>query len=232
MMNATSPPWSETAYRIDLPHPVPDDLPGPTAELFGWVWRTTLTEPGFALVRFSGPVGSRDLRRVLFQLVEALPVRFTPERLGRFDQQVSSRFHRDGAPAASLLLLGYEASTVRSRLFVADAHRAAVEAGLGIREYLAAFNPMVPVGEARLGPHATELAVPHGESYVVAINNSLMPLEPANPLGVLHKAVIVTPDLAARRVINSVGLMLADDTTTTPKDAAAVEHFLTRDDLD
>src|SRR5262249_43656268 len=66
MMNATSPPWSETAYRIDLPHPVPDDLPGPTAELFGWVWRTTLTEPGFALVRFSGPVGSRDLRRVLF----------------------------------------------------------------------------------------------------------------------------------------------------------------------
>jgi hypothetical protein len=224
--------WPEPAYRLDFRHPIPEDLAGIAAELFRRVWRTSLDQPGFALLRFARPISSHELRRLLFRLVEGFLVRFVPERLGRFDQQVSSRFHRDGAPARSLLLLGYEPSAVRSRVFVADAHRAAAGAGLGIREYLAAFNPMTPAGEARLAPHSTELAVPHGEAFVVAINNSLMPPEPGNPLGVLHKAVIVTPDPAARRVINSVGLMLASDPTATPKALPAIEHFLTRDDLD
>src|SRR5262249_12941882 len=100
LMN-TSSPWSEADYRVDLPHPLPDDLAPFAAEMFGCTWRTTLDQPGFALVRFAGPVGSRELRKVLFGLTAAFPARFVPERLGRFDQQVTSRFHRDGAPARS-----------------------------------------------------------------------------------------------------------------------------------
>ncbi|MDB5311872.1 MAG: hypothetical protein JWO38_6074 [Gemmataceae bacterium] len=233
-MNPTAPPWPEAAYRIDLPRLLPDDLSGVAGAVFRRVWRTTLDDPGFAVVRFAGPVGSNELRRVMFRLVAGMPVRFVPERLGRFDQQATSRFHRDGAPAASLLLLGYEPSAVRSRVFVADAHRAASAAGLGIGEYLAANNPMSPAGEAVLRPFVTELAVPHGELYLVAINNSLMPLEPggATPLGVLHKAEVPSPDPRATRVINSIGLTPADELAVTPKSRAEIEHFLTRDDLD
>ncbi|MCE9568300.1 MAG: hypothetical protein K8U57_40385 [Planctomycetes bacterium] len=210
----------------------PDNPTAIAAELFSRVWRTTLDQRGFAVLRFAKPVDSHELRRTIFALVEAFPVRFVAERLGRFDQQVSSKFHRDGAPTASLLLLGYEASSVRSRIFIADSSKAAVEAELPLPEFVAKFNPMFPTGEAKYLPFVTELELPHGESYIVAINNSLLPWVRgiANPLGVLHKAIIDEPDLAARRVINSVGLTLPG--TGTSKTAAEVERFLTRDDVD
>jgi hypothetical protein len=168
----------------------------------------------------------------MFALVEAFPVRFVAERLGRFDQQVSSKFHRDGAPPASFLLLGYEASSVRSRIFIADSSRAAAEAKMPLPEFVAKFNPMFPAGEARYLPFITELDVPHVEAYLVAINNSLLPkvVGVANPLGVLHKAIIEVPDATAHRVINSAGFTLPG--MATPKTAAEIERFLTRDDLD
>ena len=35
--------------------------------------------------------------------------------MARFDQQETTKFHLDGAPAESLLMLGYEPSKIRSR---------------------------------------------------------------------------------------------------------------------
>lgn len=119
----------------------PNDPAAAALEVDTAVWRTTLDQPGYALLRFPHPVGSRDLRRAMVALVEGLPVRFVVERLGRFDQQVSSKFHRDGAPPASLLLLGYEATAVRSRLFIADASRAAAAAGVPLPEFVAGTIP-------------------------------------------------------------------------------------------
>lgn len=209
----------------------PDRPTDVASDVFASVWRTTTDRPGFALVRFTRPVASRDLRATMLALIAALPERFVVERLGRFDQQVSSKFHRDGAPAASFLLLGYEPTTVRSRLFMADASRAAATAGVPLPEFVARHNPMFPAGEAHYLPFVNEVPLPHGESFVVAINNSLLPgTKGTEPLGVLHKAVIETPDPAARRVINSIGLTLPG--LATPLSAAHIEHFATRDDLD
>ena len=114
----------------------------------------------------------------------------------------------------------------------ADSSRAAAEANTPLPEFVAKFNPMFPAGEAKYLEFVTELDVPHGEAYLVAINNSLLPNVPevANPLGVLHKAIIEVPDAMAHRVINSAGCTLPG--TTTPKSAAEIERFLTRDDLD
>ncbi len=229
-MTPAAPPWPESAYRFDPPDQ--EDIRAVAVGIFRRVWRTALDEPGFAVVRFAGPVDSHTLRRAMLRLVEAFPMRFVPERLGRFDQQVTSRFHRDGAPPASLLVLGYEASAVRCRVFVADAHRAARDAGLGVTEFLGRFNPMLPPGEAALRAYTTELAVPDGEPYLVVLNNSLFEVGGGRPLGVLHKAEVPEPDPAAARVINSAGLMLAGDPAGTPLPADAVEPFLTRTDLD
>ncbi len=210
------------------------DDPGTVApEVFRRVWRSTPDEPGFALLRLERPVDSGALRRAMMELVAAFPVAFVPERFGRFDQKVSSKFHRDGAPPASLLVLGYEPTEVRSRFWIADASAAAVAAGQSLADYLAAHNPMFPAGEAQLAPFITELDVLHNEGFVVVVNNSLLPFGNGNPLGVLHKAVITSSDLssAGRRVINSVGF--------TPRAANAPglpvtehERFLTRADLD
>lgn len=89
---------------------------------------------------------------------------------------------------------------------------------------------MTPAGEERLRPYAAELAVPVGRPALVVLNNSLIPA--GGPLGVLHRAEVPEPDPTAVRVINSVGLMLVGDPAGVPLPAAAVEHFVTRTDLD
>jgi hypothetical protein len=209
----------------------PANVPTSAPEVFRRVWRSTLDQLGFALLRFASDVTSHELRRAMVELVKAFPVRFVPERFGRFDQQVSSKFHRDGAPAASLLVLGYEPTSVRSRFWIADSSAAANHAGMNLKEYLATHNPMFPAGEEKLAPFITELHLPYGEAFIVVVNNSLLPFDGANPLGVLHKAVIPSPDPAGRRVINSIGFTpQTDDVSGLPH--AELERFLTRDDLD
>lgn len=208
----------------------PDDLPAAAPEVFRRVWRSSLDEPGFALLRVQSEVESRELRRAMVELVACFPVAFVPERFGRFDQQVSSKFHRDGAPPASLLVLGYEPTRVRSRFWLADASAAAVHANLSLQAYLAANNPMFPAGEAKLASFITELDLPHGESFIVVVNNSQLPFDGANPLGVLHKAVIESPDPNGRRVINSIGFTPRATAQGLPPEELG--RFLGRDDLD
>ena len=209
----------------------PADVPATAPEVFRRVWRAALDQPGFALLRFAREVSSHELRCAMVELVDAFPLSFVPERFGRFDQQVSSKFHRDGAPPASLLVLGYEPTAVRSRFWIADSSAAASAAAMSLKDYLAVHNPMFPSGEAELAPFITELDLPHGESFLVVVNNCLLPLDGANPLGVLHKAVIPSPDQAGRRVINSIGFTpLTANVAGLPP--AELHRFLTRDDLD
>lgn len=186
------------------------------AEVFSSVWRTTLDWPGFALLHPSEPLSASDSRQVIVTLAEEfsrLAVKageapFAFERQGRFDQQVTTKFHRDGAPDASLLVLAYEPTSVPSRLFIADAAAAASESGVGVNAFLATHNPMFPAGEAYLRGFITELAWPVSRGAVVVINNSLFPdgTEAGHPIGVLHKGDVLQPDPTAKRVINSVGL--------------------------
>jgi hypothetical protein len=75
------------------------------------------------------------------------------------------------------------------------------------------------------------LDIPHGEAFLVVVNNSLLPFEGGNPLGVLHKAVIPSPDPVGYRVINSIGFTPHANGVTGLPDAE-LERFLTRDDLD
>lgn len=205
-------------------------------QLVAQVWRRSLDPPGFAVLTPARPVTSEELRRFLFALGDAfgevVGTPFVAERLGRFDQQVTTKFHRDGAPEASLLLLGYEPSSVRSRLFVADAARAAADAGVDVNAFLAAHNPMFPAGEAKLRPYAQEVLVPADTGAVVVLNNSLFPDGSPSPLvGLLHKGEIVNPDPTAARVINSVGLT-PDGPTARRLPADVVARYPTRPELD
>lgn len=209
--------------------------------LFRRVWRTTTTEPGWAVLVPDAPVDSFALRREMVRVLTELSGEteraglppFVVERLGRFDQQVSTRFHRDGGPACSLLLLGYEPSRVVSRVFVADAARAAEAAGMGLNAFLAANNPLRPTGEAALAGVITEVSWPADRGAIVIVNNSLFPDgEPGRPFGLLHKGLIDHPDPTAARVINSIGAMPADEPGRVALPASAVKAFVSRADLD
>lgn len=208
--------------------------------LFRTVWRDSLDRPGFALLLPPTPLETRACREIVVRLAEefdrlAQAAGYSPlafERLGRFDQQVTSKFHRDGAPEISILFLGYEPTTVKSRLLVADAEAAAKREGIGLTQFLSANNPMFSTGEKRLQGYTTELIWPIETGAIVILNNSLFPEDsaPKRLLGVLHKAEIIRPDPAATRVINSAGLTTANSGRVLMSED--LERFRTRADLD
>jgi hypothetical protein len=210
---------SPTTYYLNL-----DTLPNAasfqaTAErIFDLVWRFDFTAPGFAVLDIPPGPDSHTLRSWMLDLKERLSeiaVRrgkspFLFHSMPRFDQQVTTKFHLDGGPAESLLILGYEPSKVHSRLFLGDFTRAAFDLGITPEQFLQDFNPMYKKGEELLGQYTTELPQPgQGHSRILLVNNSSLPFTEArtNPLGIMHKAIIVTPDESERRIVNSTMLV-------------------------
>jgi hypothetical protein len=192
--------------------------PDVAERVFGLVWRSNFDAPGFCLLDAGPGMDSHALRQAMLTLkgrLSDLCFQQTGRRLlfrsmARFDQQETTKFHLDGAPEQSMLILGYEPSPVHSRLFLADYTRAAFDLGITPQQFLHDFNPMYRQGEERLARFVTELPQPDpGHARLLVINNSSLPFSEArmNPLGVLHKAVIVTPDEAQRRVVNSTMLV-------------------------
>jgi hypothetical protein len=190
-------------------------LEAAAGQLADGIFRTTLDRPGFAHLLPGNFASAREFRGFLVSLGDEL-ARVYRERsgrslgwfsLGRFDQQVTTEAHRDGAPEASVLLLGYEPTSVVSRLFLIDSTRAALDRDLTPTEFLDRFNPLRGEGRAILGAYTTELTgLDPGQFQVVAINNSVLPweLRERGMLGVLHRAWIPQPDPSAPRWVNSL----------------------------
>ena len=199
--------------------------------VYDLVWRTDFTAPGYCVVDL-GPIGSRGLRSAMLQLRTRLGdllerrtgERFAVRTAGRFDQQETTKFHLDGAPDQSMLVLGYEPSAVASRLFLADYSRAAHDLGRSPGEFLAEYNPMFRAGEDRLAGYVTELPEAlSGSARVVLVNNSSRPYSPAltDSLGVLHKAEVPCPTEAAQRVVNSMLLAVGEPDRVGPEQLRA-----------
>ncbi len=187
------------------------------AEVGERVFRVDVTRPGFGHLALGGGRSAEEFRRLLVRLGFALgafyrarfdqPLLFT--QLGRFDQQVSTEAHRDGAPDESVLLLGYEPTLVASRLSLLDFTRAAVDRGLSPRDFLERFNPLTPEGKDALAAYATAVdRFDGGRHHVVVVNNSVLPPSAGSRgmLGVLHKGEIPNPDPSATRMIDSLVL--------------------------
>jgi hypothetical protein len=206
---------SPTDYLLNL---ATAPNPAIAGRVFYLVWRFDFAAPGFAVLDLAPGIDSQTLRSWIVDLKERLSeitVRhggkpFSFRSMARFDQQVTTKFHLDGAPAESMLILGYEPSRVVSRLFLADYTRAAFDLGITPQQFLQDFNPMFKKGEELLAGYATELPqAAEGHSRILVINNSSLPYTEAktNPLGVMHKAIIVTPDESERRIVNSTMLV-------------------------
>ena len=72
---------------------------------------------------------------------------------GRFDQQVTTRLHRDGGPDECFLMLGYEPSAIVAEIGIADYSKCAHDMGLSASEFLDHYNPMFAAGEDLLRPY-------------------------------------------------------------------------------
>lgn len=171
-------------------------------EIYNKVWRGDLTEPGFYW-HDAGVIDSHDLRRKMIEIGKSFKG-FEVYSMMRFSQQNTTKFHLDGGPIPNILVLGYEPSKVKSRLFLADHPCAANDLQV---------DPKALVSKAMFGkdeelkPYVTELPQPEeGHSYILFINNTTL-------LGVMHKAEI-DKNPAEFRMVNSI--MLAASMKHTP----------------
>ena len=185
------------------------------------VFRTDLEAPGFMLLDLGLEHTPEGFRAHLIALGRALSDHYARTfgdmlhfaSVSRFDQQSPTRPHRDGGPDASLLLLGYEPTAVASTVYLLDYTRAAVDRDLSPAEFLDAFNPAFG-DNARLLDSYTEQADGFDPTryQILLVNNSCLPYGERHRgmLGVLHQAVIPSPDPRRSRVIDSVLLGVTD----------------------
>jgi len=221
-----------------LPHPpTSEELLSLADQLYTEAFRTDFDQPGFVLIGFAFSIPSPDLRRFMVQLKESLSQNHY-QRTGkylvylsmlRFDQQVTTRFHLDGGPSESYLMLGYEPSDVQSELAIADYVRAAHHLGITTEQFLADYNPLSGAGAERLDGHISRLSdFDPTRAQILLVNNSRLPWDPrsGNPLGVMHQATISMPQPDKSRVINSTMLGAAINLAEEPVSAEAQQEYL------
>lgn len=186
---------------------------------FNNVFRTSIEKPGFVHLDFGTQIDSYKLRAIMIGLKKELS-KFTTENfkkdlkyqwLGRFDQQVSTKYHLDNAGDQSFLMLGYEPSEIESELFLADYVKFSQDYNIEPSDYFNKYNPIFSDHETILKPYVTEVKSFKSDTYkIVLINNSNSKSE-CETLGLLHMARITKPDTSLSRVINSMMLSMVNE---------------------
>jgi hypothetical protein len=239
-MDTAPQPWSIADYVETSEATSPTDAV--INRTYDRVCRSTFTAPGFCLIDLGIGTSSTGLRRLMLDLKNGLQARHCElsrreivfVSAARFDQQVTTRPHRDGGPDESCLLLGYEPSLVKSTISLLDYSRCAHELGLTPGEFLIRHNPMFGDGEELLRDFTTtlpEFASTH--SYVLLINNSVAEFQSEMSAwqGVLHTATICDPRDDLRRVINSTILASVPMGTAEELPDADLQDFLATDSV-
>jgi hypothetical protein len=219
-----------------------EDVPALAANLFRQACRSGFQEAGFSLLKLGENTGSRALRRLMLDILDQLSVLCQSRRgpslqalsMSRFNQQTTTKPHRDGGPAESLLLLGYEPTPVASQLCMVDYSLCAHEMGLSPMEFLDRHNPMFSQGADLLADFTTELAEFDSRQFqILLINNSSAEYDESPPRwqGVLHQATIPHPRVDALRVVNSIQLTLQSSGESVPITPEERSQFLVDDAL-
>ncbi len=184
------------------------------AEVYPDVFRHDFNGGGFALIQLTDSPSSSEFRRYMIAFQSELDSLVSAARgerlrfqsLARFDQQTTTKFHLDGGPDESILMLGYEPTEVRSSVALADYVRAAHDLGLTPQEFMDQHNPMFVSGEKLIAGYVHTLDEFDATRFqILFINNSRLPWSETgtHSLGVLHQATILNPDPSKSRIINS-----------------------------
>ncbi|NBB88258.1 MAG: hypothetical protein GVX96_00520 [Bacteroidetes bacterium] len=201
------------------------------------VFRTQTSKPGFCLLDLGPNVSSFRLREVMVMMKKNLSsltkaqwgksLRY--EWLGRFDQQVDTKYHRDNAPNQSFLMLGYEPTDIESKLYIADYVQFSLDRGIAPAHFFERYHPMYTDLEDLLKPYVSQVKPFDKESFKIILINNSSGQAPCDTLGVLHRAQMVNPDLQKSRVVNS--MMISMGSESRRLDKKAEKNFLITTDV-
>ena len=219
---------AKSAYYVDVTS-LPNE-PGfaeVADRVYDRVCRSDFAQPGFMLLNLPAVSDSFQLRRIMVELkqhLHAIHQRKSGKSLvytflGRFDQQETTKPHRDGGPAESVLLLGYEPTPIRSHLFIFDDMNCAFDWGVELQQIPPPYDPLLTEIEPMVSGYMTPVEGLDPQSHqILAINNSCLPFREGQStmLGVLHHAVIENRSAEARRIVNSMMIASMDPSEAEP----------------
>jgi hypothetical protein len=228
--------WLPADYCLSTATDQPDE--SLAVEVYDRLCRTDFAAPGFCLIDLGPEFSSPAQRRFMVALKRSLQVIHELRAgrglvfvsLARFDQQLTTKPHRDGGPDECFLMLGYEPSPVSAEVVLSDYARCAHDLRLTPGEMLARYNPMFRAGEDVLRPYTTRVACISNRSYqVLLINNSIAAYAKTGGgwQGVLHTATIHNPADAQRRVVNSIMIASVPLGEAEPVSTAEQVDFMT-----
>lgn len=182
-----------------------------TEFIYQKVFRTDFSEPGFVVIDFGLSFTSEKLRECMVTLKHKLS-QMHLDKFGhklmyqwmiRFDQQETTKFHLDNAADQSFLMLGYEPTKIKSKLYFADYIKFIKNTNIDSDEYFEKYNPLFSDGENQLKPYTTEIEGFSEETYKIVLMNNSNTKKLDETIGVFHKAEIIKKDSTEERIINS-----------------------------
>lgn len=211
----------------------PDSLLASSRLIYKKVFRTDLTEPGFIVIDLGFTLGSQELRKYMVLLknelselhIDRFKQKLMYQWMGRFDQQETTKFHLDNAADQSFLMLGYEPTKIKSKLYFADYIQLAASMKISGEEYFEKYNPMFTNNESLLTPFITEVEGFREDTFkIVLVNNSNTRTNETK--GVFHKAEIIQKNLSEDRVINSTMIYAANVDDHESYSSSQQEEFI------
>lgn len=210
-------------------------LDGQSRKIYNDVFRTSDSQLGFYFVDLGDEIDSKIFRKIMVDLKGSLTKHckihqrkwLTYQSLGRFNQQKTSKFHKDTADSSSFLMLGYEPTKVGSKVRVADFDKYFNQKGKEPHGSLGEDHHITSAaGEIIPKSFVTELNDFPKENYrILLLNNS-------EALGVFHSAEIGESIEGEMRVINYMMMYMHSHCVEESYNDKEIENFINTDKVD
>ncbi len=206
-------------------------------DIFESVLRESTAQPGFYYKDLGADLDSKSFREVIFDVKERLSdlcekrlnKQLNYHWLSRANHRNSSNFHIDTAPEHSILILGYEPTSVESKVFLADYTKYLEAENLSAQDYFRnSFNGNFAQNDEELAPYVSETTpFPKDHCRLVIINNSRSYGQKS--YGVFHRGE-VSDNLDQRdRVVNRVMVNLCDVGVEESNMEEMISNFMNSD---
>ncbi len=203
------------------------------------VFRHSTEQAGFYYQDFGTNMNSISFRQKMVELKDGLskictiPMQkqLNYQGIGRFNQQHSSRFHRDSAPEHTFLILGYEPTKVQSKVFIADYTKYIENHDQSLASFFGGTEDVNTIENDHLiESYVTELTpFPKNHYRLVVLNNSKSFKE--KTFGVFHRGKILKKIENENRILNYMMLKLCDEHQEEDYDQEAIINFIHTDNV-